>query len=211
MHRHRPLEYRCCRLQTSSESGRRSFYPAITPRCAAPSPSPAWRRASRRALRCGQPVCSGQWRRRHGSGELPCMQRQFLAASLLTALAAMFPQQTFASVGKVLPAVIAALVLAELDADPAWVGVYYGLAAAASLVAAGAPEEKVRFAPDSPLEGARFEPSVPPSTLSGSGDLLPEATTPDTALLSAPCWSRRQSRLSAKPARHRLAVTPTHG
>jgi hypothetical protein len=34
-----------------------------------------------------------------------------------------------------LPAVIAPLVLAELDADPAWVGVYYGLAAAASLVA----------------------------------------------------------------------------
>jgi hypothetical protein len=52
-------------------------------------------------------------------------------------------------------------VLAELDADPAWVGVYYGLAAAASLVAAGAPEEKVRFAPDSPLEGGGFEPSVP--------------------------------------------------
>jgi hypothetical protein len=48
---------------------------------AAPSPSPNWRRASRRALRCGQPACSGQWRRRHGSGELPCMQRQFLAAS----------------------------------------------------------------------------------------------------------------------------------
>ena len=44
-------------------------------------------------------------------------------------------------------------VLAELDAD----GVYYGLAAAASLVAAGAPEEKVRFAPDSVLEQAGFE------------------------------------------------------
>jgi hypothetical protein len=54
---------------------------------------------------------------------------------LLIALIAMFLQQTFASVGKVLPAVIAPLVLAELDADPAWVGVYYGLAAAASLVA----------------------------------------------------------------------------
>jgi MFS family permease len=47
----------------------------------------------------------------------------------------MFLQQTFASVGKVLPAVIAPLVLAELDADPAWIGIYYGLAAAASLVA----------------------------------------------------------------------------
>ena len=47
----------------------------------------------------------------------------------------MFLQQTFASVGKVLPAVVAPLVIAELDADPAWIGVYYGVAAAASLVA----------------------------------------------------------------------------
>jgi len=54
---------------------------------------------------------------------------------LLIALGAMFLQQTFASVGKVLPAVVAPLVIAEFDADPAWVGVYYGVAAAASLVA----------------------------------------------------------------------------
>ena len=54
---------------------------------------------------------------------------------LLTALIAMFLQQTFASVGKVLPAVIAPLVIAELNADAAWVGVYYGVAAAASLLA----------------------------------------------------------------------------
>jgi hypothetical protein len=47
----------------------------------------------------------------------------------------MFFQQTFAPVGKVLPAVVAPLVIAELDADPAWVGVYYGVAAAASLFA----------------------------------------------------------------------------
>jgi hypothetical protein len=40
----------------------------------------------------------------------------------------------FASVGKVLPAVLAPLVIAELHADPAWVGVYYGVSAAASLV-----------------------------------------------------------------------------
>src|SRR5271165_486696 len=43
----------------------------------------------------------------------------------------MFLQQTFASVGKVLPAVVAPLVIAELRADPAWVGVYYSVAAAA--------------------------------------------------------------------------------
>jgi MFS family permease len=54
---------------------------------------------------------------------------------MLIALAAMFVQQTFASVGKVLPAVIAPLVIAELHADAAWVGVYFGIAAAASLVA----------------------------------------------------------------------------
>ena len=54
---------------------------------------------------------------------------------MLTALAAMFLQQTFASVGKVLPAVVAPLVIAEFHADPAWVGVYYGVAAAASLFA----------------------------------------------------------------------------
>jgi hypothetical protein len=54
---------------------------------------------------------------------------------MLIALAAMFLQQTFASVGKVLPAVLAPLVIAEFDADPAWVGVYYGISVAASLVA----------------------------------------------------------------------------
>src|ERR1700752_3968810 len=54
---------------------------------------------------------------------------------MLVALVAMFVQQTFASVGKVLPAIIAPLVVAELHADPAWVGVYYGVSAAASLFA----------------------------------------------------------------------------
>jgi Major Facilitator Superfamily len=53
---------------------------------------------------------------------------------MLIALAAMFLQQMFASVGKVLPAVLAPLIIAELHADPAWVGVYYGISAAASLV-----------------------------------------------------------------------------
>src|SRR6266481_4647464 len=54
---------------------------------------------------------------------------------MLIALAAMFVQQTFASVGKTLPAVVAPLVIAELHADPAWIGVYYGLSAMASLFA----------------------------------------------------------------------------
>ena len=54
---------------------------------------------------------------------------------MLVALAAMFGQQTFASVGKTLPAIVAPLVLAELGADAAWVGIYFGLSAAASLIA----------------------------------------------------------------------------
>jgi MFS family permease len=54
---------------------------------------------------------------------------------MLIALGAMFVQQTFASVGKVLPAVVAPLVIAEFHADPAWVGVYFGISAAASLFA----------------------------------------------------------------------------
>ena len=56
-------------------------------------------------------------------------------STTLVALVAMFVQQTFASVGKVLPAVIAPLVLAELHADPVWVGVYFGIAAAAAMFA----------------------------------------------------------------------------
>ena len=55
---------------------------------------------------------------------------------MLIALAAMFLQQLSASVGKVLPAVIAPLVIAELHADPAWVGVYYGVSAAKWVAAA---------------------------------------------------------------------------
>jgi len=54
---------------------------------------------------------------------------------MLIALGAMFVQQTFASVGKTLPAILAPLVIAELQVAPAWVGVYYGVSAGASLLA----------------------------------------------------------------------------
>src|SRR4029077_19333774 len=63
------------------------------------------------------------------------LSRNASLSRMLIALAAMFLQQTFASVGKVLPAGLAPLVIVELHADPAWVGVYYGVSAAASLVA----------------------------------------------------------------------------
>jgi MFS family permease len=43
-------------------------------------------------------------------------------------------QQTCGSVGRVLPAVLAPLIIAELHADPAWVGVYFGLTAIAALI-----------------------------------------------------------------------------
>jgi hypothetical protein len=65
---------------------------------------------------------------------LGCAEWLFLP-TMLVALAAMFMQQSFASVGKTLPAVVAPLVIAELQAGPAWVGIYYGLSAAAALLA----------------------------------------------------------------------------
>jgi len=49
------------------------FSLCVRSRRVAPAPSTVWRRASRRALRCGQPACAGQSRPRHGLGERPCM------------------------------------------------------------------------------------------------------------------------------------------
>jgi hypothetical protein len=53
---------------------------------------------------------------------------------MLTAVVAMFLQQTCGSVARVLPAVLAPLVIAEWHADPSWVGVYFGLVAIAALI-----------------------------------------------------------------------------
>ena len=53
---------------------------------------------------------------------------------LLLALGAMFVQQTFASIARSLPAVIAPAIIADLLLDPAWIGIYFGFTAAASLV-----------------------------------------------------------------------------
>jgi MFS family permease len=53
---------------------------------------------------------------------------------MLIAVVAMFLQQTCGSVGRVLPAVLAPLIILELHADPSWVGVYFGLAAMAALI-----------------------------------------------------------------------------
>ena len=53
---------------------------------------------------------------------------------LLLALGAMFLQQTFVALGRSLPAVIAPAIIADLHLAPAWIGVYFGITAAASLV-----------------------------------------------------------------------------
>ena len=53
---------------------------------------------------------------------------------LLLALGAMFVQQTFASIARSLPAVIAPAIIADLLLDPAWIGIYFGVMAAAALV-----------------------------------------------------------------------------
>lgn len=54
---------------------------------------------------------------------------------LMSALAAMFFQQTFVALGRALPAVIAPAIITDLALDAAWVGVYFSLSALASLVA----------------------------------------------------------------------------
>ena len=59
------------------------------------------------------------------------MERQFRL--LLLALGAMFAQQTFASIGRGLPAVVAPAVIADLRFDPAWFGTYVSLSALAAL------------------------------------------------------------------------------
>jgi MFS family permease len=53
---------------------------------------------------------------------------------MVIAVVAMFLQQTCGSVGRVLPAVLAPLIILELHADPSWVGVYFGLTAMAALI-----------------------------------------------------------------------------
>jgi hypothetical protein len=53
---------------------------------------------------------------------------------MLIAVAAMFLQQTCGSIARALPAVLAPLIIAELHADAAWVGVYFSLTAFAGLI-----------------------------------------------------------------------------
>ena len=53
---------------------------------------------------------------------------------LLIVLSAMFLQQTFATLGRSLPPIIAPAILSDLALDPAWLGVYVGAAALSALL-----------------------------------------------------------------------------
>jgi MFS family permease len=53
---------------------------------------------------------------------------------LVVALVAMFMQQTFAALGKILPAVIAPAIISDLNFNPAWVGAYFGFSSFAAIV-----------------------------------------------------------------------------
>jgi MFS family permease len=53
---------------------------------------------------------------------------------MLVAVAAMFLQQTCGSIARALPAVLAPLIITELHADAAWVGIYFSLTAFAALI-----------------------------------------------------------------------------
>jgi len=53
---------------------------------------------------------------------------------MVIAVAAMFLQQTCGSIARALPAVLAPLIIVELHADAAWVGVYFSVTAFAALI-----------------------------------------------------------------------------
>ncbi|RVT95320.1 MFS transporter [Rhodovarius crocodyli] len=53
---------------------------------------------------------------------------------LMLALGAMFLQQSFATLGRSLPPILAPAIVADLSLDPAWLGVYIGISSAAALV-----------------------------------------------------------------------------
>ncbi|NCW55973.1 MAG: MFS transporter, partial [Rhodobacteraceae bacterium] len=65
---------------------------------------------------------------------------------LYLALGSMFVQQTFVTLGKVLPSVLAPAIILELQVEASWVGVYVSMIAAVSLfVQAGCGSIIVRF------------------------------------------------------------------
>jgi len=67
---------------------------------------------------------------------------------MLIAVAAMFLQQTCGSIARALPAVLAPLIIAELHADAAWVGVYTSLRE----LSGTDPQGEVRYRGCGPIE-----------------------------------------------------------
>ena len=53
---------------------------------------------------------------------------------ILIALAATFWQQTFVSVGRALPAVLAPVIVADMQLAPAWIGIYFAITATSALI-----------------------------------------------------------------------------
>ena len=53
---------------------------------------------------------------------------------ILIALAATFWQQTFVSVGRALPAVLAPVIVADMQLAPAWIGIYFAINATSALI-----------------------------------------------------------------------------
>lgn len=53
---------------------------------------------------------------------------------LLIVLASMFLQQSFATIGRSLPPIIAPAIFADLGIDPAWLGIYVGMQSASALL-----------------------------------------------------------------------------
>jgi MFS family permease len=67
---------------------------------------------------------------------------------MLVALGSMFFQQTFVSIAKVLPAVVAPMIIVDLHYDPALVGVYFGITSLFALTAQmGCGSFIVRYGP----------------------------------------------------------------
>ncbi|MEK9911044.1 MAG: hypothetical protein VW707_04385 [Candidatus Puniceispirillum sp.] len=65
---------------------------------------------------------------------------------LLLALGSMFVQQSFVTIGKTLPAILAPAIFDDLLIDPSWLGVYVGIIAAVALtVQAGCGSFIVRY------------------------------------------------------------------
>ena len=65
---------------------------------------------------------------------------------LFLALGSMFVQQTFVTLGKVLPSVLAPAIISDLHIEASWLGVYVGMIAAVSLlVQAGCGSIIVRY------------------------------------------------------------------